>query len=233
MFVVQDHGFGDRLTVLDHPLINHKLAVLRNETTPSSVFRQTVHEITLLECYEATKHLVTKEVEVKTPLATCTCKTIAKQEPVIVPILRAGLAMLDALLEVIPSSPVAHLGMYRNEEMHEPVEYYAKMPGYINERQVLLVDPMLATGGSLNAALHALRARGVKDIVAMVIVAAPEGVRAVLNADPDVHIYTCALDERLNEDAYIVPGLGDAGDRIFQTTDTPVTSETSSVDELL
>lgn len=233
MFVVQDHGFGDRLTVLDHPLINHKLAVLRNETTPSSVFRQTVHEITLLECYEATKHLVTKEVEVKTPLATCTCKTIAKQEPVIVPILRAGLAMLDALLEVIPSSPVAHLGMYRNEETHEPVEYYAKMPGYINERQVLLVDPMLATGGSLNAALHALRARGVKDIVAMVIVAAPEGVRAVLNADPDVHIYTCALDERLNEDAYIVPGLGDAGDRIFQTTGTPVTSETSSVDELL
>ena len=220
---MQNHTFGDRLTVLDHPLIAHKLSVLRNETTPSSVFRQTVHEITLLECYEATKHLAAKEVEVKTPITTC--KSIAKQEPVIVPILRAGLAMLDAMLEVIPSSPVAHLGMYRDETTHRPIEYYAKMPGYINERQVLLVDPMLATGGSLCAALHALRSRGVKDIVAMVIVAAPEGVKAVLDADPDVRLFTCALDEGLNENAYIVPGLGDAGDRIFQTTGTPVTSE--------
>lgn len=222
---MQNHTFGDRLTVLDHPLIAHKLSVLRNEITPSSVFRQTVHEITLLECYEATKHLVTKEVEVKTPITTCSCKSIAKQEPVIVPILRAGLAMLDAMLEVIPSSPVAHLGMYRDETTHRPIEYYAKMPGYINERQVLLVDPMLATGGSLCAALHALRSRGAKDIVAMVIVAAPEGVKAVLDADPDVRLFTCALDEGLNENAYIVPGLGDAGDRIFQTTGTPVTSE--------
>lgn len=224
---MQNHGFGDRLVVLDHPLIAHKLSVLRNEATPSSVFRQTVHEITLLECYEATKHLKTRTVEVKTPLATCTCQSIAKQEPVIVPILRAGLGMLDPLLEVIPSAPVAHLGMYRNEKTHEPIEYYAKMPGYIHERQVLLVDPMLATGGSLNAALHALRSRNVKDIVIMVIVAAPEGVKAVLDADPDVRIFTCALDERLNEDAYIIPGLGDAGDRIFQTTGTPVTSETA------
>ena len=222
---MQKHEFGDRVVVLDHPLIEHKLSVLRNETTPSSVFRQTVHEITLLECYEATKHLATKEVEVKTPLATCTCKSIAKQEPVIVPILRAGLAMLDAMLEVIPPAPVAHLGMYRDETTHEPIEYYAKMPGYIDQRQVLLVDPMLATGGSIRAALHALRSRGVKDITIMVIVAAPEGIRAVLEADPDVRIYTCALDEGLNENAYIIPGLGDAGDRIFQTTGTPVTSE--------
>ena len=224
-----DHGFGDRFTVLDHPLIKHKLSVLRDEKTPSFIFRRTVSEITLLECYEATKHLVTREVEVKTPLATCTCDTIAKQEPVIVPILRAGLGMLDAVLEMIPSAPVAHLGMYRNEETHEPIEYYAKMPGYIHERQVLLIDPMLATGGSLIAALHALRQRGVKDIVAMVIVASPEGVKTVLDADPDVRLFTCALDEALNDDAYIVPGLGDAGDRIFQTTDAPVTSEGSQI----
>lgn len=224
-----DHGFGDRFTVLDHPLIKHKLSVLRDEKTPSFIFRRTVSEITLLECYEATKHLVTREVEVKTPLATCTCDTIAKQEPVIVPILRAGLGMLDAVLEMIPSAPVAHLGMYRNEETHEPIEYYAKMPGYIHERQVLLIDPMLATGGSLIAALHALRQRGVKDIVAMVIVASPEGVKTVLDADPDVRLFACALDEALNDDAYIVPGLGDAGDRIFQTTDAPVTSEGSQI----
>lgn len=224
-----DHGFGDRFTVLDHPLIKHKLSVLRDEKTPSFIFRRTVSEITLLECYEATKHLVTREVEVKTPLATCTCDTIAKQEPVIVPILRAGLGMLDAVLEMIPSAPVAHLGMYRNEETHEPIEYYAKMPGYIHERQVLLIDPMLATGGSLIAALHALRQRGVKDIVAMVIVASPEGVKTVLDADLDVRLFTCALDEALNDDAYIVPGLGDAGDRIFQTTDAPVTSEGSQI----
>lgn len=224
-----DHGFGDRFTVLDHPLIKHKLSVLRDEKTPSFIFRRTVSEITLLECYEATKHLATREVEVKTPLATCTCETIAKQEPVIVPILRAGLGMLDAVLEMIPSAPVAHLGMYRNEETHEPIEYYAKMPGYIHERQVLLTDPMLATGGSLIAALHALRQRGVKDIVAMVIVASPEGVKTVLDADPDVRLFACALDEALNDDAYIVPGLGDAGDRIFQTTDAPVTSEGSQI----
>lgn len=224
-----DHDFGDRFTVLDHPLIKHKLSVLRDENTPSFIFRRTVSEITLLECYEATKHLVTREVEVKTPLATCTCDTIAKQEPVIVPILRAGLGMLDAVLEMIPSAPVAHLGMYRNEETHEPIEYYAKMPGYIHERQVLLIDPMLATGGSLIAALHALRQRGVKDIVAMVIVASPEGVKTVLDADPDVRLFACALDEALNDDAYIVPGLGDAGDRIFQTTDAPVTSEGSQI----
>ena len=201
------HEFGDRLVVLqDHPLIAHKLSVLRNENTPSSVFRQTVHEITLLECYEATKHL---------------------QEPVIVPILRAGLGMLDPLLEVIPSAPVAHLGMYRDEKTHKPIEYYAKMPGYIAERQVLLVDPMLATGGSLCAALAALRKRKVEDITIMVIVASPEGVRAVLDYDPDVTIYTCALDDGLNNDAYIIPGLGDAGDRIYQTFDTPVTSDVS------
>ena len=161
----------------------------------------------------------------KTPIAPASCETIAGHEPVIVPILRAGLGMLDGMLEVIPTAPVAHLGMYRNETTHEPIEYYAKMPGYIAERQVIVVDPMLATGGSLIAAIQALRSRGVKDLVAMVIVASPEGVEAVLEADSDVRLFTCAIDEGLNEDAYIVPGLGDAGDRIFQTFGTPVTSD--------
>lgn len=222
---MKDHAFGERLTVLDHPLISHKLSVLRDKNTPSSVFRRTVHEITLLECYEATKHLNTRTVEVQTPLATCVCRSIAKQEPVIVPILRAGLGMLDAMLEIIPSAPVAHLGMYRDEVTHRPIEYYAKMPSYVSDRQILLVDPMLATGGSLCAALQALRSRGAKDITAMVIVASPEGVASVLNEDPDVRLFTCALDDGLNENAYIVPGLGDAGDRIFQTEGTPVASE--------
>ena len=133
--------------------------------------------------------------------------------------------MLDGMLDLIPTAPVAHLGMYRNEETHEPIEYYAKMPSYIAERQVLLVDPMLATGGSLKAAIAALRKRGVKDLIAMVLVASPEGVQAVLDADPDVRLFTCAIDEGMNDDAYIVPGLGDAGDRIFRTEDTPVESD--------
>lgn len=216
---------NERVTVMDHPLVRHKLAVMRDENTSGITFRQAVHEITMLEAYEATKHLLTVPVEVKTPIAPASCETIAGHEPVIVPILRAGLGMLDGMLEVIPTAPVAHLGMYRNETTHEPIEYYAKMPGYIAERQVIVVDPMLATGGSLIAAIQALRSRGVKDLVAMVIVASPEGVEAVLEADRDVRLFTCAIDEGLNEDAYIVPGLGDAGDRIFQTFGTPVTSD--------
>ena len=150
-------------------------------------------------------------------MAQTTCESIAGQEPIIVPILRAGLGMLDAMLELIPTAPVAHLGMYRDEVTHKPIEYYAKMPAYIAQRQVIVVDPMLAPGGSMIAALQALRKRGVKDVVAMVIVAAPEGVKAVLDADPDVHLFTCTLDEGLNDDAYIIPGVGDAGDRIYQT----------------
>lgn len=207
----------DRLTVIDHPLVRHKLSVIRDKNTSGILFRQGIKELTLFEAYEATKHIRTHSVAIETPMAQTTCESIAGQEPIIVPILRAGLGMLDAMLELIPTAPVAHLGMYRDEVTHKPIEYYAKMPAYIAERQVIVVDPMLATGGSMIAALQALRKRGVKDIVAMVIVAAPEGVKAVLDADPDVRLFACALDEGLNNDAYIIPGVGDAGDRIYQT----------------
>lgn len=220
-----DFASEERLTVVDHPLIKHKLSVIRNEDTPDYLFRQTVREITLLEGYAATQDLATRSVEVKTPIATCECESIRGIEPVVVPILRAGLGMLDGMLDLIPTAPVAHLGMYRDEVTHEPHEYYAKMPDYIAERSVLLVDPMLATGGSLCAAIDTLRKRGVKDISACVIVASPEGVQTVLEHDPSVRLFTCAIDEGLNEDAYIVPGLGDAGDRIFRTEGTPVQSE--------
>lgn len=219
-----EHTFGDRVTVINHPLVEHKLSVLRDKRTSGITFRQTVHEITLLEGFEATRHLKTDPITIETPLAPCSCRSIARREPVIVPILRAGLAMVEGMLELIPTAPVAHLGMYRNEVTHEPIEYYAKMPSYIAERQVIVVDPMLATGGSLNAALYALRRRNVQDITVMVIVAAPEGIQAVLDADPDVRIFACAIDKGLNRDAYILPGLGDAGDRIFQTERIPVES---------
>ena len=220
-----DFKGNERVTVVDHPLIKHKLSVIRDKSTPDVIFRQSVRELTMLEAYEATKHLATKPITVETPIATCECETITGLEPVVVPILRAGLGMLDGMLDLIPTAPVAHLGMYRNEVTHEPIEYYAKMPSYIAERQVLLVDPMLATGGSLKAAIAALRKRGVKDLIAMVLVASPEGVQAVLDADPDVRLFTCAIDEGMNDDAYIVPGLGDAGDRIFRPEDTPVESD--------
>jgi uracil phosphoribosyltransferase len=218
------HEFGSRLTVVDHPLVAHKLSVLRNKNTPSNIFREAVQEIALLEAFEATRLLPTVEVRVETPLTATTCNTIKGNEPVIVPILRAGLAMQDAFMTLIPTAPVAHLGMFRNEQTHEPTEYYAKMPSDIAERPVLVVDPMLATGGSLVAAIQTLRKRGVKDITCVVMVAAPEGVERVLEADPDVRLVTAALDSHLNEDAYIVPGLGDAGDRIFQTLNTSVES---------
>lgn len=209
--------YGERLVVIDHPLVKHKLSVLRDKRTPSNIFRDTLREIAMLEAYEATRALSTSVIEIETPITTTTCETIEGKEPVIVPILRAGLAMQDAFMDMIPTAPIAHLGMNRNEETHEPVEYYANMPVYIAERPVLLVDPMLATGGSMVAGIKALRDRGVKDLTCVVIVAAPEGVERVLAADPDVRIFTAALDEGLNEAAYIVPGLGDAGDRIFKT----------------
>lgn len=212
----------DRLTVLDHPLVAHKLSVLRDENTSGNHFRQAVKELALLESYEATRHLKTHKVQVKTPITETTCDSIHGEEPVIVPILRSGLAMLDALLELIPTAPVAHLGMYRDEETRIPHEYYAKFPPVTATRQAIVIDPMLATGGSLTAALAALRKRGVEDIVAMVIVASPEGVRAVLEADPKVHLFTCALDEGLTPEAFITPGLGDAGDRIYGTEGTAV-----------
>ncbi len=215
---------SDRFTVIDHPLVDHKVALIRDKATPAGTFRLAVRELTVLEAYEATRHLATHECPIETPLTTTTGRVISGQEPVIVPILRSGLAMLDGMLDIIPNAPVAHLGMFRDEVTHEPIEYYAKMPPMIADRQVIVVDPMLATGGSMIAALSALRKRGIEDIVAMVLVASPEGVEAVLAADPKVRLFACTLDDHLNENAYIVPGLGDAGDRIYQTQDTPVES---------
>lgn len=207
----------ERLCVLDHPLVEHKLTIMRDETTAPSQFRQMVHEVSMLEVFEATRDLPTEPVEVSTPLQKTMGKRVPEDALAVVPILRAGMGMLDGVLSVIPSAAVGVLGMERNEETHEPREYYAKMPKGIEDRTVLLIDPMLATGGSSLAAIHYLRKQGVKDIRLLVLVAAPEGVRAVLEDDPDVRIWTCALDEGLNDRAYILPGLGDAGDRIFGT----------------
>lgn len=207
----------ERLCVLDHPLIEHKLTIMRDESTVPSQFRQMVHDVSMLELYEATRDLKTEPVSVRTPLRPTMGKLVPNDALAVVPILRAGMGMLDGVLSVIPSAAVGVLGMERDRETHKPREYYAKMPNGIENRTVLLIDPMLATGGSALAAIHYLRERGVKEIRLLVLVAAPEGVRAVLEDDPDVRIWTCALDEGLDDQAYILPGLGDAGDRIFGT----------------
>ncbi len=207
----------ERLYVLDHPLIEQKLTIMRDESTASSLFRQMVHDVSMLEVYEAARDLPTEPVSLRTPLKSTMGASIPDDALAVVPILRAGVGMLDGVLSVIPSAAVGVLGMERDHETHEPRSYYAKMPANIENRTVFLIDPMLATGGSAVAAIHFLREQGVKDIRLLVLVAAPEGVRAVLDEDPDVRIWTCALDEGLNDDAYIVPGLGDAGDRIFGT----------------
>ena len=206
-----------RVTVVDHPLVQHKLSILRSKDTSSMQFRQLVKELSLFEGYEATRDLPLKDVEVETPLQKTVCRAIAGRKLAIVPILRAGLGMVEGLQELMPAARVGHLGMYRDEETHEPVEYYAKLPADIDQREVIVVDPMLATGGSAIAAIGYLRRHGVKDIKLVVLVAAPQGLRAVLEADEGVHVFTCSIDEGLNEHAYILPGLGDAGDRIFGT----------------
>lgn len=209
--------FDGRVTLVDHPMVQHKLSILRAKDTSSKQFRELVKELALFEGYEATRDLPLADVEVTTPICATTCKAIAGRKLAIVPILRAGLGMVDGMLELMPAAKVGHLGMYRDPETHEPHEYYAKMPEDIAKRDVIVVDPMLATGGSATAAISYLRSRGVERLKLAVIVAVPEGLRCVLDADPDVEVFTCAVDERLNEDAYIVPGLGDAGDRIFGT----------------
>ena len=209
--------YNDRVVVIDHPMVQHKLSKLRDKNTSSKDFRQLVRELAMFEGYEATRDLALEDVKVETPICTADCKQVAGKKMVIVPILRAGLGMVDGLQELMPSTFVGHLGMYRDPETHEPHEYYAKLPDSIDQRDVLVVDPMLATGGSAAAAIQYLRKQGVKNIKLMVLVAAPEGIEAVLAADPDVRIYTCSIDEGLNDRAYIVPGLGDAGDRIFGT----------------
>ena len=203
--------------VLDHPLIQHKLAILRSKDTPVKEFRELVGEIAGLMCYEATRNLPTKEVKVETPITTATCHMLAGKKMAIVPILRAGLGMVDSMVNLIPSAKIGHIGLYRDPETHKPVEYYCKLPDDIGNRQVFVVDPMLATGGSAIAAIDFLKQHGCKQIIMMNIIGCPEGVKAVTAAHPDVDIYLAALDEKLNERAYIVPGLGDAGDRIFGT----------------
>ena len=203
--------------VLDHPLIQHKLAILRSKDTPVKEFRELVGEIAGLICYEATRNLPTKEVSVETPITTATCRMLAGKKMAIVPILRAGLGMVDSMVNLIPSAKIGHIGLYRDPETHKPVEYYCKLPDDIGNRQVFVVDPMLATGGSAIAAIDVLKQHGCKQIIMMNIIGCPEGVQAVTAAHPDVDIYLAALDEKLNERAYIVPGLGDAGDRIFGT----------------
>ena len=205
------------VVVFDHPLIQHKLAVLRNKNTPVKEFRELVNEISGLMCYEATRNLPTVEVEVETPITTAKCKMLAGKKLAIVPILRAGLGMVDAMVDLIPSAKIGHIGLYRDPVTHEPVEYYCKLPEDVANRQVFVVDPMLATGGSAVAAIDFLKQHGCKSIVMMNIIGAPEGVETVKAAHPDVDIYLAALDEKLNDHAYIIPGLGDAGDRIFGT----------------
>ncbi len=206
-----------RVTVVDHPMVQHKLSIMRDVRTGSKQFRELVRELALFEGYEATRDFPLEDVEVTTPICTTTAKQIAGRKVAVVPILRAGLGMVDGLLELVPAARVGHIGMYRDEVTHEPHEYYCKLPGDIDRRTCLVVDPMLATGGSAVAAINYLRAQGVKDVRLLVLIAAPEGIEAVLAADQDVRLFTCSVDERLNENAYIVPGLGDAGDRIFGT----------------
>lgn len=206
-----------RFTVIDHPLVQHKLHILRDKDTATKQFRELVTELAVFEGYEAMRDLPLEDVEVTTPLETATCKRLSGKKLAIIPILRAGLGMVDGLLTLVPSARVGHVGMYRDPQTHEPHEYYCKLPEDISSRTCLIVDPMLATGGSLTAAIKYLRDAGAQDIRCLVLVAAPEGVRATLDFDPDVRLYTCALDRELNDHAYILPGLGDAGDRIFGT----------------
>ena len=205
------------VTVLDHPLIPHKLAIMRNKNTGTREFRELVNEIAGLMCYEATRNLPTEEVLVETPITTAKCRMLAGKKLAIVPILRAGLGMVDAMVDLIPSAKIGHIGLYRDPETHEPVEYYCKLPEDVGNRVVFVVDPMLATGGSAVAAIDFLKKHGCRNIIMMNIIGCPEGIKRVTEAHPDVDIYMAACDEKLNDHAYIVPGLGDAGDRIFGT----------------
>ena len=206
-----------KVYVFDHPLIQHKTAIIRKTETSTKDFRQLVKEISMLMGYEATRQLPLEEVDIETPICKTTVKMLTGEDIAIVPILRAGLGMVDGMLELVPNAKVGHVGLYRDPETHEPVEYYCKLPADIDKRQIFVVDPMLATGGSAAAAIDFVKARGGKDIIFMCLIAAPEGIEALQKAHPDVDIFIAAKDEKLNENAYIVPGLGDAGDRIFGT----------------
>ncbi len=207
----------ENLHVMSHPLIRHKISILRDKRTGSKQFRELINEISTLIAYEATSDLPLVEETVETPICKTKSMVIGGKKLTIVPILRAGLGMVDGILTLLPSAKVGHIGLYRNEETLQPVEYYFKVPKNIDERQVIITDPMLATGGSAKAAIQFIKDRGVSDIKLMCIIAAPEGIKAVCEAHPDVKVYCGIVDEKLNENGYIVPGLGDAGDRIFGT----------------
>ena len=203
--------------IMDHPLIQHKLTLLRDKNTGTKEFRELVSEIGMLMCYEATRDLPLKEVEIETPIAVAKSKVISGRKLAFVPILRAGLGMVDGVMALVPAAKIGHIGLYRDPKTHMPVEYYCKLPSDIGERDVIVLDPMLATGGSAIDAISMIKKKGAKSIRFMCIIAAPEGLEALQNAHPEVPVYIGALDEKLNEHKYIVPGLGDAGDRIFGT----------------
>lgn len=206
-----------KTVIMEHPLIRHKIGIIRRQETGSKDFRQMIGEIAMLMCYEATRDLKLVDVEIETPICRTTAKELEGKKLAVVPILRAGLGMVDGMLTMIPAAKVGHIGLYRNEKTLEPVEYYCKLPKDCADRDVFVVDPMLATGGSASAAITMLKEKGVKNIRFMCIIAAPEGVKRMQKDHPDVELYVGAMDERLNEFGYIVPGLGDAGDRIFGT----------------
>lgn len=206
-----------KVVIFDHPLIQHKLSILRDANTSTKDFRELVNEIAMLMTYEATRDLPTEDIKVKTPCGVANCKHIAGRKMAFVPILRAGLGMVDGCLKLVPAARVGHIGLYRDETTHTPVEYYCKLPKDIEEREVFVVDPMLATGGSAIDAITQIKLRNPRKIIFMCLIAAPEGLKALEEAHPDVDIYCAALDDKLNDDCYIIPGLGDAGDRIFGT----------------
>ncbi len=207
----------NQVTVFDHPLIQHKLTYMRDKNTGSKLFRELVSEVSMLMCYEATRDLPLKEVEIETPMSPTTSKVIAGRKLAFVPILRAGCGMLDAMLSMVPAAKVGHIGLYRDETTHQPVEYYKKLPSDISQRDVFVLDPMLATGGSAVDAITIIKQSKPRSIKFLCILAAPEGIRALTSAHPDVQVYCAAKDEGLDENCYILPGLGDAGDRIFGT----------------
>ncbi len=206
-----------KLVILDHPLIQHKISLIRDKQTGVRDFRYLVEEIAMLMAYEVTRDLPLKEVEIETPVATAKTNVISGRTIGIVPILRAGLGMVNGMLNLVPAAKVGHIGLYRDPDTLKPVEYYCKLPSDATERDLIIVDPMLATGGSANGAIQLIKDRGVKNIKLVCLIAAPEGVDAVQKAHPDVDIFVCAVDKCLNDHGYIVPGLGDAGDRLFGT----------------
>lgn len=206
-----------KLVVMDHPLIQHKVSLMRSKDTSTKAFRELLDEVSMLMAYEVTRDLPLEVIEVETPICKCTAKEIAGKKLAVVPILRAGLGMVDGVTRLVPSARVGHIGLYRDPNTLEPVEYYCKLPKDIEERDIILVDPMLATGGSAVAAISFLKKRGCKSIKMMNLIAAPEGINRVMKEHPDVDVFVAAVDEKLNEHGYIVPGLGDAGDRLFGT----------------